>query len=164
MPNFRRTDRRYARLSDLLSANPGRFRASAALNLSTSFQTVSMDIEDFDPEENYAVSGGEITVYEAGYYQIGYYIPALEQSTAGATRGRIAAAIELNGTGSWVTEPGSGASDYARELSGGQGVNAAPLIYIDAGETVRLIVKATSSIDLEVPAGAATISFVRISA
>jgi len=83
---------------------------------------------------NYSLSSNEITVSEAGEYQISWSIVVDEDGTLGGTRGRIDAYMENN----TVKITQSESSVYTRETSGGTGLSCTFNVTLAADDVLRL--------------------------
>lgn len=138
---------------------PAVFRASGSDNITTTAATVSLDTSDIANTDYYTLTSNLVRVKIAGTYDFGYSIPVDDDSTSGATRGRVYAWLERKTTPvAW-----SRSQDYAREASGGQGVAAGPIpIVCTANDEIRLRVQASSTVDISTRAGEPWVSVRRV--
>lgn len=147
----------------MVTAKPGALTASGSTNITTTAATVGLDTEELDPDSNYSVSSGEVTVSSGGYLSIGYSLPVAEDSTTGATRCHVTSWVERDqGTGTWVAIAQSYAQVYVREESGGSGVSSAFVALVADGEKLRLRIVASDTTDLSVETGEAQMSLHRV--
>lgn len=102
-------------------------------DITSTIATMDLSTEQV-ADSNYTLSSDEITITDAGTYQIAYSIQVDEDSTSGGTRGRITGSIEVNTT----AVPQSYNSVYVREASGGTGLSNCFIVSISASDVVRL--------------------------
>ena len=149
------------------SAFPGVFSESGSQNLTTTEATVDLDTEDLDPDGNYSVSSGEITVTTGGYFHVDVCIPVNDDGSTGSTRCRIFSFIQRDqGSGTWINDSRTRprGQDYARETSGGEGVMYGGIIQLDDGEAFRVRIDLSSAVDLSTESGETSVSIHRVSA
>lgn len=146
-----------------VEALPGSFTETGSTNITTTAATVGLDNEELDPDGNYAIAAGEITVTTGGYFDVSFNIPVNDDSTGGATRGAVQAFVERDqGTGTWVLIPQSQAQDYHREASGGSGLGGSFVAQLADGEAIRLRVVVSSTTDISTEVGESSLSLHRI--
>ena len=95
--------------------------------------TVDLSTEQVT-DANYSLLADEITVTDAGTYQISFAIQVDEDGTTGGTRGRITGWVENN----TVAIVQSYNSVYVREASGGTGVSNCFVVELSASDVIRL--------------------------
>lgn len=145
--------------------NPGSFSVSGVHNITTTESTVVFDTEDFDPDNNYSNTSGEITVTDAGYYWVGVNVPINDDGTAGATRGRVFGFLQRDQTTStWVTVNNVRGQVYEREASGGTGFHAGGIVSLSANEVIRFRVDVSSSVDVSTESGQCCLNIYKIRA
>ena len=144
-----------AALGSGVDAKPAGFEITGSQNLSTTEATLVFDSEAFDPDANYALSSGEVTVTDAGYYLVSLNMPINDDGSGGATRSRAFAFIQRDqGSGTWIEPaPPIRGQDYQRETSGGGGLSAAGIISLSAGEVVRWRADVSDSTDVSTETG-----------
>ncbi|MEM7416792.1 MAG: hypothetical protein AAF389_14900 [Gemmatimonadota bacterium] len=147
-----------------LTTYPAVFRESASTNITNAAGTVALDTETLDPDNGHSIASNEITVDNAGYYRISYSVPVNDDGSSGATRSRIFAWVERDTGGGYSVIAQSRGQDYAREASGGEGVNASFVCELTAGDTIRLRIQASSTTDVSTESGQAQMSLNRLRA
>ena len=147
-----------------VDALPGAFELSTSHNITTTESTIPFDTEVFDPDSNYALSAGEITVTAAGYYHVDINVPVNDDGTGGATRGRVFIVLQDDdGTGTaWADVNHIRGQVYEREASGGTGLHAGGIVSLSAGDVIRVRVDVSSSVDVSTETGEASINIYRI--
>ncbi len=145
-----------------VSALPGAFSATISTNITTTAATVDINNEIHDPDNNYAIAAGEITVTEAGYYDISFNCAIDDDSTTGATRSRITGFIEVDNGGGFTALPQSYTAVYAREASDGQGLGASCIAELNAGAVVRFRIVSSLTTDTSTRANEAGLSIHRV--
>lgn len=140
---------------------PGAFRDTGSTNLTQTVATIGLDAEILDPDGNYSLSGGEITVTNAGYYHISYNLPVNDDGSAGTSRGRVFAWVEED-SGGFAAIVQSRAQDYHRETSGGSGLSGSFDCQLTANVTIRLRGQVSSTVDVSTESGEAALSIHRI--
>ena len=145
---------------------PAAFTLSGSHNITTAVSTIPFDTEVFDPDTNYANTAGEITVTNAGYYNVGINVPVNDDGTGGATRGRVFIVLQDDdGTGTaWADVDHIRGQVYEREASGGTGLHASGLVFLSAGDAIRVRIDVSSSVDVSTEAGEASINIHRVRA
>lgn len=148
-------------ITELMSFHrPGSFRDTGSTNIiNTASTTVGLDAEILDPEGNYSLAAGVVTVTTAGYYSISYSLPVNEDGTTGATRTRVFAWVGLNGTTAIVQ---SRSQCYIREASGGAGVSASFVAQLSASDTIQIEVQTQANTDCSTETGEAQLSIFRV--
>ena len=153
------------KLDTLVSALPGVFMETGSTTITSTAATVGLDSETLDPDANYSITTNEITVTTGGYFNFQYSIPVNDDGTAGGTRARVFAWVERDqGTGTWITVAQSRGQDYAREASGGEGVNGGSIMQIADGEKIRLRVQQSGTTALSTESGESQMALHRIRA
>ena len=144
-----------AKVDGIVSAKPGGFEITGSQNLSTTEATLVFDSEGFDPDSNYALSSGAVTVTDAGYYHVSLNMPINDDGSGGATRSRAFVFIQRDqGSGTWVEPaPPIRGQDYLRETSGGSGLSASGIISLSAGEVVRWRADVSGTTDVSTETG-----------
>ncbi len=145
-----------------VSALPGAFSATISTNITTTAATVDINNEIHDPDNNYAIAAGEITVTEAGYYDISFNCAIDDDSTTGATRSRITGFIEVDNGGGFTALPQSYTAVYAREASDGQGLGASCIAELNAGAVVRFRIVSSLTTDTSTRANEVGLSIHRV--
>jgi len=141
---------------------PGVFMDAGITDITNSVATVDLDTEVFDPDENYAVAAGVITVTAGGYFHIAYSIPVNDEGTSGGTRARVYAYVEVDDGEGYDIVAQSYGQDYAREASGGEGVNSSFLCLLGDGDLVRLRVIQSGTTALASESGQSQLSMHRV--
>lgn len=113
---------------------------------------------------NYSIASSVITVSEAGTYEVSYSVPINEDSTSGATRGRVFGWVERNpgGTGSFSAITQSRSQTYVQEASGGGGISAAFHVELTADDDLQLMVDEQNAIDISTESGETQLSIKRV--
>lgn len=146
-----------------VSAMPFSYTQSGSTNITTTAATIAFDTEEFDPDANASVSSGEVTISTAGYCSVSFNVPVNADGSSGATRGRVFAWLERDQVGgSWVVVDTVRAQTYAREASGGQGVNASGLALLSDGEKIRVRIQCSSSTDVSTESGESSLNVHRV--
>lgn len=109
-------------------------------DVTTTEATVALTVEQIT-DANYSLSGNEITISEAGTYNVSYAIELDDDGTEGGTRRRVNAHMHLDG----VLIVQSQNAVYTRESSGGSGISNAFNVTVAADEVLRLRVKADAT-------------------
>ncbi len=144
---------------------PGAFTESGSTDITQTAATIGLDTEELDPDGNYALAAGEITVTEAGYYDIDYSIPVQQDTATGATRGSIRGFLERDqAAATFIEIPQSISRDYFREASGGAGVSGGCVVLLAAGEVIRVRAVISSTSDISSFPGEANLSIHRVRA
>lgn len=108
----------------------------AGTDITTIANTVNLATEQV-PDSNYSLNTNEITVTTDGVYFISYAIQIDEDTTAGSTRRRCNAFVEVNA----ALIPQSENSTYLRESSGGGGISNGVFVILPESAVVRLRVQ-----------------------
>ncbi len=149
----------------LAEKSPGVFQATGSTNISSTAATLGLDTEVADPNENYELASSEISVRQAGWYHVSVNIPIDDEGSAGGTRAKVFAYLERDqGTATFITVPQLRGQDYARELSGGEGVSFSGLVELAAGEAIRVRVDQSGTVDLQTESAEASLSIFNIKA
>ena len=143
-----------------IDAAPAVFTTSGSTNITNSAATIALDTQTIS-DSNYTLTANEIDVSATGVYHIDYSVPVNDDGSSGATRSRVFCWVELN-TGSWAAITQSRGQDYAREASGGEGVNAGFLASISTGNDIRLRCQASSTTDVSSESGESQLSIFRV--
>lgn len=99
-------------------------------------------------DSNYTLLNDQITILSSGIYQLSYSITYDITSTAGSTRGKTMAWVELN---SGIVLQ-SYSAVYHREASGGSGQSATFIFEVSADDVIELIITRdtyTTALDTE---------------
>ncbi len=144
--------------------SPGIFQATGSTNITNAAATLGIETAVADPGDNYTLASSVVTVGRAGWYHADLNCPVDDEGSAGAARGRVFIWLERDqGTSTWIAVENIRGQDYARELSAGQGVNAAGLVELDAGESVRMRIQQSTSVDIQSESAQASLNIYRIS-
>lgn len=107
---------------------------------------------------NYSLSSSEITVTDAGDYEISWNIVVDEDSTSGGTRGRLEGEIQVNST--QVLQ--SRAAVYVREASGGSGLGNSFVVTLAASDVIKLMCFNNGTADPDNSSEMAQISIIKL--
>lgn len=125
--------------------------------------TCNLDSEEIS-DTNYSLTNDEITFSAAGTYQISYAFNYDITDTSGGTRGRVHTWIEDDDSDSYAVSPGSYASSYHREASGGSGQSCTFILYLaNANKKIRLRMdRTTGSTNLDTRANETSVSIIKL--
>ena len=125
--------------------------------------TVNLDSESIS-NANYTLANDEITISEAGTYQVSYSVLYDITNNSGGNRGRVTSFIEDNDSGSFAVTPGSYASVYHRESAGGSGMSATFILVLsNANSEIRLRTHRTyGSTNLDTIANQTSLSIIKL--
>ena len=143
---------------------PACYTHSGSTNITNSAATVALDTETLDPASGHSISAGVITVSNAGEYHISYSVPVNDDGSTGGTRARVYCWVERNTGGGYSAITQSRGQDYAREASGGEGVSAAFIATLTAGDLIRLQIQQSGTTDVSTESGEAQLSLHRVRA
>jgi len=146
---------------------PGVFSDSGSQSVTSTEATLEFDTEDLDPDTNYALSGGEITVTTGGYFHVSVNIPIDDVDATGGTRAAVWAFVQRDqGSGTWTSDARTRlrGQDYARETSGGEGVNFSGIVQLADGEALRVRIDQSGTTNIATETGQASLSIHRIRA
>jgi hypothetical protein len=149
------------------SSYPGVFSDSGSQSITSTEATLEFDTEDLDPDTNYALSSGAITVTTGGYFQVSVNIPIDDVDDLGAIRAAVFAFLQRDqGTGTWTSDAQTRprGQDYARETSGGEGVNFSGIVQLADGEALRVRIAQSSTVTLSTETGQASLTIHRVRA
>lgn len=147
-------------------ASPAAYTCSTAHSITNTVSTIPFDTPVYDPDNNVTNNGGILTIARGGYYAVAINAPITE-STGGDVRSAISLYLQRDGATSpegWVDVDTIQGQDYARDESGGQGVHAAGIVQLLAGESIRARIIASGTTAVTTVAEHAGISFHRIAA
>ena len=148
-----------------LTTAPAVFQATGSTNITSTVATVAFNTEVFDPDTNYALSSNEITCTLSGYYQVSVNIPVSDDGYTGGSRSSVFTYLEQDqASGTWITVENCRAQDYARELSGGEGVNFSGIVLLQANEVIRVRIEQTATTDLSTESAQASLNIHRVRA
>ena len=149
------------------SSYPGVFSDSGSQSITSTEATLEFDTEDLDPDTNYALSSGAITVTIGGYFQVSVNIPIDDVDALGGTRAAVFAFLQRDqGTGTWISDAQTRprGQDYARETSGGEGVNFSGIVQLADGEALRVRIAQSGTVTLSTETGQASLTIHRVRA
>ena len=142
----------------------GAYSYSGSTNITATAAAVAFDTGEVT-DSNITLNGdGSLTLAVGGIYQVSVNLPVNDDGSAGGVRSRVFAYCESDPAGgtSYSALNNLRGQDYARETSGGQGVNFAGIIDAAAGERVRVMIDQSGTTDISTETGEASINIVRI--
>ena len=148
-----------------LTTAPAAFQATGSTNITNAAATIVLNTEVYDPDTNYTLTSSEITCALSGYYWVSINAPINDDGSTGGTRARMFAWLERDQTTStWVAVENIRGQDYARETSGGEGVNCSGLVELLAGEVIRARIQQSGTTDTSTENAQASLNIHRIRA
>jgi len=142
----------------------GAYSNSGSTNITATAAAVVYDTTEVS-DSNITLNGdGSLTLAVGGIYQVSVNLPVNDDGSAGGVRSRVFAYAQSDPTGgtTYATLNNLRGQDYARETSGGQGVNFAGIIDAAAGERVRVMIDQSGTTDISTETGEASINIARI--
>jgi len=143
----------------------GAYSDSGSVDITTTTATVPFDTEDVASDDMTLNVDGSISLPIGGYYDMDWTVPVNDDGSLGTTRGRIFGWVEYDanddGAG-YVAIPNSYGQDYARETSGGEGVNGGGGFVAASGSRIRLRIQSSSTVDVSAETGQASLSIHRV--
>ena len=144
---------------------PAAFQATGSTNITSTAVTLELSTEVFDPDSNYTLTSSEITCTLAGYYHVDINVPINDDGSAGGTRSRVFAYLEQDQTTStWITVNNIRGQCYAREVSGGEGLHAAGIVLLQAGEVIRARIDQSGTVDTSTESAEVSLNIHRVRA
>ena len=107
---------------------------------------------------NYSLATDNITVTDAGTYQVSYSIEIDEDGTSGGTRGRVTGYMTIGGVP--IAQSYSGV--YVREASGGSGLSATFIVVLSARDVLALFTDQTGTNTPDLSAERTQVSILKV--